>query len=128
MNTETAKSDALVTTLKMLKLYGMAQAIGELADQGSPVFKQSGELLDQLIKAEVADREVRSIQYQMKAARFPAYRDLQGFDFTQSSVDEPLVRSLHRCEFLEDAQNVVLVGGPGYRENPSGHRARYPGH
>ena len=64
-------------------------------------------------KAEVAEREVRSINYQMKAARFPAYRDLAGFDFAQSSVDEALTRSLHRCEFLEDAQNVVFVGGPG---------------
>ena len=28
-------------------------------------------------------------------------------------MDEALVRSLHRCEFIDDAQNVVLVGGPG---------------
>ena len=49
----------------------------------------------------------------MKVAKFPAYRDLTGFDFEQSTVDEALVKSLHRCQFLEDAQNVVLVGGPG---------------
>ena len=46
-------------------------------------------------------------------AKFPAYRDLSGFDFAESQADEALVRSLHRCEFIEDAQNVVLVGGPG---------------
>ena len=28
-------------------------------------------------------------------------------------MNEALVRQLHRCEFLEDANNVVLVGGPG---------------
>ncbi|MFQ5469513.1 MAG: IS21-like element helper ATPase IstB, partial [Gammaproteobacteria bacterium] len=55
----------------------------------------------------------RSINYQMKAARFPAYRDLSGFEFTESQVDEALIRALHRCEFIEDAQNVVFVGGPG---------------
>jgi len=33
-------------------------------------------LLEQLLKTEVAEREVRSIQYQMKIARFPTYRDL----------------------------------------------------
>ena len=49
----------------------------------------------------------------MKVARFPAYRDLAGFDFSHSEVNEALVRQLHRCEFLEDANNVVLVGGPG---------------
>ena len=51
--------DTLVTTLKSMKLHGMAGAITELAEQGSPAFKQSGELLEKLIKAEVAEREVR---------------------------------------------------------------------
>ena len=36
-----------------------------------------------------------------------------GFDFAHSEVNEALVRQLHRCEFLEAANNVVLVGGPG---------------
>ncbi len=49
----------------------------------------------------------------MKSARFPAYRDLAGFDFSQSPVDESLIRSLHCGEFMAAAQNVVLVGGPG---------------
>ena len=64
-------------------------------------------------KAETADREVRSTAYQLKAARFPNYRDLTGFDFASSEVNEAQLRQLHRCEFLEDAHNVVLVGGPG---------------
>jgi DNA replication protein DnaC len=34
----------------------------------------------------------------------------------QSQVDEALVRALHRCEFIDDAQNVVFVGGPGTRK------------
>jgi DNA replication protein DnaC len=49
----------------------------------------------------------------MRTAKFPAYRDLLGFDFTQSQVNEALVRQLHRCEFIAPAHNVVLVGGPG---------------
>ncbi len=106
-------ADAMITTLKSLKLFGMADTIGHLAAQGAPAYQQAVPILETLLKAEVAEREVRSINYQMKAARFPAYRDLAGFDFAQSSVDEALVRSLHRCEFLDDAQNVVFVGGPG---------------
>ena len=51
--------------------------------------------------------------YQLKVARFPAYRDLAGFDFASSEANEALVRQLHRCEFIEQANNVVLVGGPG---------------
>jgi len=106
-------AEALVATMKALKLHGMAQALSDLADQHGPSFQKAEPVLDDLLKAEVAEREVRSINYQMKAARFPAYRDLAGFDFAQSSVDEALIRSLHRCKFLEDAQNVVFVGGPG---------------
>ena len=106
-------ADALVTTLKSLKLYGMAQSIAELDEQAAPAFKQAEPVIQTLLKAEVADREVRSINYQMKIAKFPAHRDLAGFDFTQSQVNQDLITSLHRCEFMESAQNVVLVGGPG---------------
>ncbi len=105
--------DSLLITLKQLKLYGMAQSIDELASQDSPAYSQAEPILRQLLKAEVAEREVRSIQYQMKVARFPAYRDLSGFDFSQSEVNEALINALHRCEFMEEAQNLVLVGGPG---------------
>ncbi len=43
-------------------------------------------ILTQLIKDETPEREVRSIAYHMKAARFPAYRDLSGFDFSNSEM------------------------------------------
>lgn len=105
--------EAMVTTLKSMKLHGMADTIDELAAQASPAYQQALPVLEMLLKAEASERELRSINYQMKAAKFPAYRDLTGFDFRQSPVDEALVKSLHRCQFLEDAQNVVLVGGPG---------------
>src|ERR1700748_3794479 len=106
-------SGALVVMLRSLKMYGMAQAVDELAQQGAPAFEAAIPVLSQLLKAETAEREVRSTAYQLKAARFPSYRDLAGFDFASSEVNEALVRQLHRCEFLEDANNVVLVGGPG---------------
>ncbi len=84
-------------------------------------------MLAQLLKAELVEREVRSIRcparrmqtmlprgaYHMKAARFPAYKDLSGFDFAASEINEATVRQLHRCEFMDGAQNVVLIGGPG---------------
>src|SRR6202020_508844 len=104
---------AVVIMLRSLKMHGMAQAVGELTEQGSPAFEAALPILSQLLKAETADREVRSTAYQLKAARFPNYRDLTGFDFASSEVHEALTRQLHRCEFLEDAHNVVLVGGPG---------------
>jgi DNA replication protein DnaC len=105
--------EALIMTLKSLKLFGMAQAVADLASQGSPAYHGAEEILGNLLKAELAEREVRSVAYQMKIARFPVYRDLGGFDFSQSAVDEALLRQLHQGEFVEEAHNVVLVGGPG---------------
>src|SRR3990167_9444371 len=93
---------AIVIMLRSLKMYGMAQAVTDLIEQGAPAFE-----------AAVAEREVRSIAYHMKSARFPAYKDLSGFDFATSEINEATVRTLHRCEFMESAQNVVLIGGPG---------------
>ena len=106
-------SAALVIMLRSLKMQGMAQAVDELTQQGSPAFEAAVPILAQLLKAETAEREVRSMAYQLKAARFPAYRDLAGFDFASSEINEALVRQLHRCAFIETADNVVLVGGPG---------------
>ena len=54
------KHDALITTLKTLKLYGMADSILSLAEQASPAYQQAVPILESLLKAEVAEREVRS--------------------------------------------------------------------
>jgi DNA replication protein DnaC len=56
---------------------------------------------------------MRSVQHQMSSARFPVHRDLAGFDFDASVVDQKLVHQLAMLEFTEAAHNVVLVGGPG---------------
>ena len=104
---------AIIIMLKQLRMFGMAQAVTELAEQGAPAFEAAHPVLAQLLKAESAEREVRSIAYQLKAAKFPVYRDLAGFDFGHSEINEALVRNLHRCEFIEKANNAVLVGGPG---------------
>ena len=37
----------------------------------------------------------------MKAARFPAYKDLSGLDFAASEINEATVRTLHRGEFMD---------------------------
>ena len=106
-------SGAIVIMLRSLKMHGMAQAVTDLIEQAAPAFEAAVPILSQLLKAEMSEREVRSIAYHMKAARFPAYKDLSGFDFSTSEINEATVRQLHRCEFMDGAQNVVLIGGPG---------------
>ncbi|MEN2675960.1 IS21-like element helper ATPase IstB [Herbaspirillum huttiense] len=107
------QSEPVLEMFRILKLRGMAQAVAELAEQNSPAFQAALPVLSDLVKAEIAEREVRSLAYQMKVAKFPAYRDLNGFDFGVSEVNEALVKKLHSCNFLETGQNIVFVGGPG---------------
>lgn len=102
-----------VSRLKALKLHGMASSWPELIARSRHAEFDPERFMADLLAAESAEREVRSVSYQMKAARFPAHRDLAGFDFSQSRVDEALVRRLHTCQFLDSAQNAVLIGGPG---------------
>ncbi|MFE8872293.1 IS21-like element helper ATPase IstB [Acetobacter persici] len=104
---------ALVVMLRGLRMYGMAQATEELTEQGAPAFEAAIPVLSQLLKAELAEREIRSIAYQKKAARFPAYKDLAGFDFSCADINEAMVRQLHGGTFIDHAENVVLIGGPG---------------
>ncbi|KGH17325.1 hypothetical protein P606_26305 [Comamonas thiooxydans] len=92
----------------------MATAWAELTEQGGRhELAKSHWLLEHLLQAEATDRAMRSIRHQMSAARFPMHRDLAGFDFEASPVDEALIGRLATLEFTEAAHNVVLVGGPG---------------
>ena len=100
--------------LKELRLHGMASAWDEILGQGqSAGVDTSRWLIEHLLRAEHTDRAMRSVRHQMHAARFPVHRDLAGFDFTASKVDEQLVWQLAHLEFTESAQNAVFIGGPG---------------
>lgn len=106
-------STELMTQFKALKLYGMAQCWPEMVAKMHHSDLAPERLMAELLAAETAERAVKSLAHQMRQARFPAHRDLAGFDFGQSRVDEALIRKLHGGEFMATAQNVVFIGGPG---------------
>jgi DNA replication protein DnaC len=87
-------------------------------------------LIEHLLQAEHAQRAFASVRHQMKAAKFPLHRDLAGFDFEASKVDQKLVKQLSTLDFTDTAQNVVLIGGPGtgktHWPQPLGWRALQP--
>ena len=100
--------------LKSLRLSGMAMAWADLVEQGGNAELGAARwLIEHLLQAEAVNRHMRSIAHQTKAARFPVHRDLAGFNFEASQVDRALVHKLADLSFTQDAQNVVLIGGPG---------------
>lgn len=102
---------------KELRLYGMAGAWEDLTTQeGKPTdlgVQTSRWLIEHLLQAEHAQRAFASVRHQMKAAKFPLHRDIAGFDFAASKVDQRLVSNLCTLDFTDTAQNAVLIGGPG---------------
>jgi hypothetical protein len=105
---------SIVIMLRSLKLHGMAQAVDDLVAQGAPAYEAATPMLSQLLKADMAEREVRSIAYHTKVARFPSYKDHAGFDFKSSDINEETVCQLHCGEFMGKAENVA---------DPFGYRA-----
>jgi len=99
--------------LKALRLHGMASAWTDLMVQGTAATESSKWLVEHLLAAETTDRAMRSVSHQMNAAKFPVHRDLAGFDFDSSKVDQPLVKQLATLSFTDTAQNAVFIGGPG---------------
>jgi DNA replication protein DnaC len=103
----------VATDLKELRLHGMVSAWTELLAQGESSTASSKWLIEHLLEAEHTDRAMRSVRHQMNAAKFPLHRDLAGFDFACSKVDQALVKQLATLAFTDTAQNAVLIGGPG---------------
>jgi len=113
-NAETNAAMDVAAELKGLRLHGMAGAWVDLAEQGGGAgLDTSRWLLEHLLQAETTDRLMRSVSYQMSAAKFPAHRDMAGFDFESSRVDRGLIDKLGDMAFTEDAHNAVFIGGPG---------------
>lgn len=104
----------VVADLKALRLHGMASAWCDLHEQGGPAAVEGGRwLIEHLLQAEGVDRAMRSVNYQMSAAKFPVHRDLASFDFDASRVDRSLIEQLAAMAFTEVAHNAVFIGGPG---------------
>jgi DNA replication protein DnaC len=107
-------STDLLTQLKALNLYGMAQAWSELRAE-MPQRKQTSPeiILSQLINAEITERQMRSLKYQLKIAKFPIHRDLVKFDWNETLLSRQQIEQLSTAGFMDAAHNLILVGGTG---------------
>jgi DNA replication protein DnaC len=68
----------------------------------------------QVVELELIERERKAAERRLKAARFPAPKTLDEFDFAaRPSVNKPLVLDLARGDYLGRRENVLLVGPSG---------------
>lgn len=105
--------EQLLEAMGSLKLYGMKSVLDEILVTGTRQRSTPEKILLELLNAEQAEREAKSIRYRLGQARFPVAKDLDQFDFSASPVNEMQVRSLYEGQFLATQSNVILIGGTG---------------
>jgi DNA replication protein DnaC len=96
-----------------LKLYGMRSAYDEVMATAIKREHEPPRVVGDLLKAEIAEKQARSIKYQMTIAKLPLAKDIDDFDFTGLTVNETLARTLANGDFLAEQRNAVLIGGTG---------------
>ena len=96
-----------------LRLAGMRAAFDEMLANGIKRQHPVQQIIGDLLRAEIAEKQARSIKYQIAIAKLPWAKELADFDFTNTPVNEGLVRDLSVGGFLAQQRNAVLVGGTG---------------
>jgi DNA replication protein DnaC len=96
-----------------LKLYGMRLAYDEIMATGIKRQHEPPRIVGGLLEAEIAEKQARSIKYQLTIAKLPLAKDIEQFDFAGTPVNEALVRELATGAFLAEQRNAVLIGGTG---------------
>ena len=113
---ETTSTVLLKHHLKALKLPTMTAECEKAAARCARENVDHLGFLLQLCELELIERERRSAERRLKAARFPTVKTLESYDFAAApTLNQPLVLELARCDFVERRENLLLVGGPGTR-------------
>ena len=107
-------SAELAHLFRALKAPAAARALPKLADRAREEEWSYERFAQALLSTEHASREAHGGEGRIKAARFPARKTLEEFDFTfQRSVKKTLIQHLGQLDFLHGRENVVLLGPPG---------------
>ena len=100
--------------LKTLKLPTFLREYGKVARQCAAEGLDHVQFLARLVELELIDRERRMIERRIKAARFPAVKSIDSFDFKAiPSLNKMRVLELARCEWIERRENVIALGPSG---------------
>ena len=103
----------ILTTMGELKLYGMKSAYDEIIATAIKRQHDPERVVGDLLSSEIAEKQARSIKYQLTIAKLPLAKDIEDFDFAGTEVNEMLVNDLAGGNFLAHERNVVLIGGTG---------------
>jgi DNA replication protein DnaC len=104
----------LAHLFRALKAPAAARALPKLAERARAEEWSYERFAQALLETEHHSREAHGGDGRIKAARFPARKTLEEFDFSfQRSVKKTLIQHLGQLDFLAGKENVVLLGPPG---------------
>ena len=94
-----------------LKLFGMKDAYDEALATAIKRKHEPQRLVGDLLKAEISEKQARSIKYQMTIAKLPLAKDIDDFAFNGTPINESLVRDLAGGNFVAQTLRMNL-GNP----------------
>ena len=94
-----------------LKLYGMQAAYDETLATALKRKHEPQRFVGDLLRAEISEKQARSIKYQLAIAKLPLAKDIDDFAFKGTPINEALVRMLADGGFLAQQRNTVFIGG-----------------
>jgi IstB-like ATP binding protein len=98
--------------MSSLKLYGLRSAYDETLATAIKRKHEPQRFVGDLLKAEISEKQARSIKYQLTVAKLPLAKDVDDFVFKNTPINEALVRDLAAGGLIAQQRNLVLVGGP----------------
>src|ERR1700759_4011130 len=110
----TRTASELAHLFRALNAPAAARALPALAERAREEDWSYERFAEALLGTEVSARDSHGGEGRIKAARFPARKTLEEFDFTfQRSVKKTVIEHLGQLDFLHARENFILLGQPG---------------
>lgn len=108
-----ANREDICQAMHTLKLTGMLEAYDEVMAEVIKRKASTAYAVQQLLKAEVSSRQLKSMQVRLRTAKFPEHKSIDNFVFTDTPINSEQVMELYTGDFVKGARNIILVGGCG---------------
>lgn len=115
----------LTHLFRAMKAPAAARAMAKLCERARSEDWSYERFTEALLSTEIASRDASGGELRIKAARFPARKTLEEFDFTfQHSIKKQVIEHLGQLNFLHAKENVILLGPPAQARRTSRSRSQ----
>lgn len=107
-------NDRLQSTLRQLRLSGLAKTLDVRLQEAAGHQLTHAEFLELILQDELAVRSDRLLERRVKAASFRELKALDDFDWSfNPSIHKKQIFDLATCRFVREARDLLFLGPPG---------------